>query len=128
MKLKSTLYWTSTALIAVAFATTGVLNLIENDHILTDMLHLGYSPYFMKILGFWKIMGAIAILLPKTIRLKEWAYAGMLFDLTGAAFSRMSLGDPVEMVIIPSLIAGLVITSWASRPVSKSEFSIVPMV
>lgn len=128
MKLKSTIYWVSTILIAIAFATTGVLNSIGNDHILTDMLHLGYPLYFMKILGFWKIMAAIAILLPKTIRLKEWAYAGMLFDLTGAAFSRMNIGDSLEQVIIPSLILSLVITSWASRPESKSQFSIVPMI
>ncbi|WP_027421273.1 DoxX family protein [Crocinitomix catalasitica] len=128
MKLKSTLYWVSTILIAGAFVTTGVLNSIGNEHISTDMIQLGYPLYFMKILGFWKIMAAIAILLPKTIRLKEWAYAGMLFDLSGASFSRISMGAPLEMIIIPTLILSLVITSWATRPKSKSEFSILPMI
>jgi len=82
----------------------------------------------MKILGFWKLMAAITILLPKTIRLKEWAYAGMLFDLSGAAFSRMSIGDPPQMIIVPLLIMGLVMISWVSRPESKSGFSIVSKI
>jgi hypothetical protein len=82
----------------------------------------------MTILGFWKLMAAITILLRKTIRLKEWAYAGMLFDLTGAAFSRMSIGDPVQTIIVPLLIMGVVVISWISRPESRSGFSIVSKI
>ncbi|MBK6263852.1 DoxX family protein [Marivirga sp. S37H4] len=128
MKLKSTLYWASTLLVVLVFTATGILNLMGNNHILTDILHLGFPTYIMKILGFWKVGAAISILLPKTVRLKEWAYAGMLFDLSGAAFSRMSIGDPAQMIIIPLLIMGLVVISWISRPESKSGFSIVPKI
>jgi hypothetical protein len=128
MKLKSTLYWVSTILVALVFTATGILNLIGNDHIFNDMLHLGFPTYIMTILGFWKLMAAITILLRKTIRLKEWAYAGMLFDLTGAAFSRMSIGDPVQTIIVPLLIMGVVVISWISRPESRSGFSIVSKI
>ena len=128
MKLKSTLHWVSTLLVALVFTATGILNLTGNDHILTDILHLGFPTYIMNILGFWKLMAVITILLPKTIRLKEWAYAGMLFDLSGAAFSRMSIGDPAQMIIIPLLIMGLVVISWISRPESKSGFSMISKI
>jgi hypothetical protein len=128
MKLKSTLYWVSTILVALVFTATGILNLIGNDHIFNDMLHLGFPTYIMTILGFWKLMAAITILLRKTIRLKEWAYAGMLFDLIGAAFSRMSIGDPVQTIIVPLLIMGVVVISWISRPESRSGFSIVSKI
>lgn len=128
MKLKSALYRVSTILVALIFTATGILNLIGNNHILTDILHLGFPTYIMTILGFWKLGAAITILLPKTIRLKEWAYAGMLFDLSGAAFSRMSIGDPAPSIIIPLFIIGLVITSWIGRPESKSAFSTVTKV
>lgn len=126
--MKSILYWVSTILVTLIYVATGILNLMGSDHILTDILHLGFPPYIMKILGFWKLMAAITILLPKTIRLKEWAYAGMLFDLSGAAFSRMSIGDPPQMIIVPLLIMGLVMISWVSRPESKSGFSIVSKI
>jgi uncharacterized membrane protein YphA (DoxX/SURF4 family) len=83
---------------------------------LAGMTHLGYPPYFMTILGVWKILGGIAVLLPRTPRLKEWAYAGMIFDLTGAAFSHAASGDPAGKVIAPLVLAGLVAASWALRP------------
>jgi uncharacterized membrane protein YphA (DoxX/SURF4 family) len=109
-------YWVATALAAVAFAVPGALNLARAPHIAHDMAQLGYPPYFMTILGTWKVLGAAAILLPRSPRLKEWAYAGMLFDLTGAAASRAAVGDPVSLVLVPLAIAGVVALSWALRP------------
>lgn len=122
MNGKSVLYWLTTALVALAFFVTGILNLIGNDHILNDIVHLGYPVYIMKLLGFWKLLAAIAILLPKTAVLKEWAYAGMLLDLSGAAFSRISVGDPPVTIIVPLLILALVVFSWASRSESRRLF------
>ena len=58
MNQKSTLYWARSALVALVFAATGILNLSGNEHILNDMLHLGFPTYFMKIIGFWKLMAA----------------------------------------------------------------------
>lgn len=110
------IYWVTTIFIAIAFFATGVGNLVPIAHIAQDMSHLGYPRYFLYILGVWKILAAITIVFPEVSRLKEWAYAGMIFDLTGAAFSRAASGDSIIMVIVPIAIAGLVAVSWALRP------------
>src|SRR5882762_6586194 len=114
-KIVKTIYWLSTSLIAIAFLITGIGNLLPMTHIKQDMFHLGYPSYFLIILGVWKILAAVAIVIPRTPRVKEWAYAGMIFDLTGAAFSRYSIGDSLEMIIIPLAIAVVVVTSWKTR-------------
>lgn len=119
MKRSSALYWATTAPLAVAFLVPGVGNLIHASHIASDMAHLGYPSYFLSILGCWKILGAITILLPGLPRLKEWAYAGMMFDLTGAAASRAAMKDGALMIAIPLLIASVALTSWWLRPSSR---------
>lgn len=112
-------YWIATGVATAAFAISGVANVLRVPHIAHDMAHLGYPDYFMSILGAWKILAAIAILSPGFPRLKEWAYAGMIFDLTGAAFSRAETHDDLVMVAVPLLIAGVVMTSWALRAKSR---------
>lgn len=109
-------YWIATTVAAIAFAVPGALNLIHAPHIVRDMIHLGYPSYFPTILGTWKLLGAVAILLPRQPRLKEWAYAGMIFDLTGAAASRAVTGDPTTTVLVPLVITAVVGMSWALRP------------
>lgn len=113
--LKTT-YWVTTIVIAITFFITGIGNFVPFEHIAQDMLHLGYPPYFLKILGIWKIFGAVAIIFPGIPRIRECAYAGMVFDLTGAAFSRSAAGDSVIMVIVPIAIVSLVAISWALGP------------
>ena len=84
---------------------------------------LGYPLYFFAILGFWKVLGAIAILAPRFPRLKEWAYAGIFFDLTGAAASVAAVGvygTYAFHIIAPLVIAGLTVASWALRPQSRT--------
>ncbi len=83
---------------------------------------LGYPMYFFAILGFWKVLGAIAILVPRFPRLKEWAYAGIFFDLTGAAASCAAVGGYGAYgfhVIAPLIITGFCVASWALRPESR---------
>ena len=109
-------YWAATGSAALAFAIPGAANLAHASHIAQDMAHLGYPAYFMTILGTWKILAAVTVLAPGFPRLKEWAYAGMIFDLTGAAVSRAAMGDGAILAIIPLLIASVVLTSWALRP------------
>lgn len=115
--------WVTTGSVALVFLGTGIGNLVPIDHIARDMAHLGYPPYFHVILGVWKLLGAAVILLSRMPRLREWAYAGMIFDLTGAAFSRFASGDTNLTIIIPLLIACLVIASWLLR--SQDIFTIV---
>jgi uncharacterized membrane protein YphA (DoxX/SURF4 family) len=80
---------------------------------------LGYPPYFVTILGFWKVAGAIAILVPRLPRLKEWAYAGIFFDLTGAAASSAAVHGGAFHILAPLIFAVLAIVSWALRPPSR---------
>lgn len=119
MKSNAILYWLVTGIVAIAFVGPGIGNLVHVPQIAGDMARLGYPSYFLNILGTWKILGAIAIMVPGFARIKEWAYAGMIFDLTGAAISRAVSGDGVGGVAPPLAIAALVIASWALRPQSR---------
>lgn len=116
MKTRLIIYWIATVLTALSFLSGGVGDLVQPASILEGMTHLGYPTYFTTILGVWKVLGAIVILAPRLPRLKEWAYAGMVFDLTGAAASHAATGDPVGKVVTPIAIMVVVIASWALRP------------
>ncbi len=102
-------YWIATVLIALLFAVPGAALLARVPHFVQDMTHLGYPGYFLMILGVWKVLGAATILAPRLPRLKEWAYAGMIFDATSASISRAAVGDDALKVIAPLAIAALVI-------------------
>jgi uncharacterized membrane protein len=108
-------YWSSTALVALAFGVGGIADLAHPASLVEIMKHLGYPAYFMSILGTWKVLGAIAVLAPASPRLKEWAYAGMVFDLTGASLSHAISGDAVANIATPLVLLALVATSWALR-------------
>jgi uncharacterized membrane protein YphA (DoxX/SURF4 family) len=110
------IHWITTGLAALAFLAPGIGNLAHVAHIVDDMARLGYPSYFLTILGTWKILGAIVIIVPGIPRVKEWAYAGMMFDLTGAALSRAATGDPLPLILGPLVVAGIVVASWALRP------------
>jgi uncharacterized membrane protein YphA (DoxX/SURF4 family) len=119
MNARSAGYWTTTILIALAFLTGGAVYLSRADFALSGMAELGYPAYFVTILGIWKVLGGLAILAPGLPRLKEWAYAGIAFDLTGAAFSHVAMGHPADKVIVPLVILGIAAASWALRPASR---------
>lgn len=128
-KGKDIAYWTTTILLAF-FMSGGVAQLMQyraNPHGVVP--GLGYPMYFFAILGVWKILGAIAILVPRYPRLKEWAYAGIFFDLTGAAVSCAAVGGYGAYgfhVIAPLMIAGLCVASWALRPASRKIGVVFP--
>ncbi len=119
MTIRRAMYAITTALAVLAFAGSGLANLLHATHVAEDMSHLGYPTYFMTILGTWKLLGALAISAPGLARAKEWAYAGMLFDLTGAAASRAAMADGPVLVLVPLLIAVVVAVSWATRPARR---------
>jgi uncharacterized membrane protein YphA (DoxX/SURF4 family) len=114
-------YWSTTGLAAFVFAAGGAFDLSHAAQADAGITHLGYPIYLGTLLGIWKLLGAAAIVAPRLPRLKEWAYAGMFFDLTGAAFSHASSGDPAAKVITPIVILGLVMASWALRPYRGAE-------
>ena len=119
MKGRTIGYWICTVLIAFAFLSGGVVDVMRQPQALEGMTHLGYPAYLMIILGVWKILGGIAILLPRFPLLKEWAYAGMIFDLTGASASHIAVGDDLRHILVPLVLAALVAASWALRPESR---------
>jgi uncharacterized membrane protein YphA (DoxX/SURF4 family) len=83
------------------------------------MSHLGYPAYFMTIIGLWYMLAAVAILAPRFPRLKEWAYAGLVFVYTGAAASRLAVGDPAVTLVGPIIFTALLAASWALRPLTR---------
>ena len=122
MKTKSIAYWVMTILVALPIGSGGVAQVARLQQNVDGFVHvLGYPLYFMTILGVWKILGAIAILVPRFPRLKEWAYAGIFFDLTGAAATWAAVGGPGEAlhIIAPLILTGFTMASWALRPESR---------
>lgn len=119
MNHKQIVFRMTTIAAVLVFAGSGVGNLIHHEHIAADMKVMGYPTYFMTILGMWKVAGALTIAVPGVPRLKEWAYAGMLIDLTSAMISRGVSGFGIEHVIPPLVVCALVLTSWALRPASR---------
>jgi uncharacterized membrane protein YphA (DoxX/SURF4 family) len=94
MKTRRIAYWITTGLTAFVFLSGGAADLARPGFLMEGMTRLGYPSYFVIILGVWKLLGGVAILAPRLPRLKEWAYAGMVLDLIGAAASHAAVGDP----------------------------------
>jgi hypothetical protein len=119
MNTHSAVYWTTTTLTAFAFLTGGAAYLFHADFAVAGVSALGYPAYVVTLLGAWKVLGSVAILAPRLPRLKEWAYAGIVFNLTGAAFSHAAMSHPAG-VIAPLVILGIVGASWALRPADRT--------
>jgi len=109
-------FWLSTALTALAFAGMGAADLGRAPAVVAGLAHLGYPAYLATILGVWKLLGAAAIVSPGLPRLKEWAYAGMFFDLTGAAASHAAVGGSAGQVTAPLVLLALAMASLTLRP------------
>ncbi|MAQ16370.1 MAG: hypothetical protein CMN30_16465 [Sandaracinus sp.] len=118
-KAKLAAYWITTALVAAAFLLGGFADITGAEPVLESMERLGYPVYFGVILGVWKLLGALAIVAPGTGRLKEWAYAGIAFDLTGAAASHAFAGDPAGEAVPALVLLVLAAASYALRPTSR---------
>jgi uncharacterized membrane protein YphA (DoxX/SURF4 family) len=119
MKTRLIAYWVTTGLTAFVFLSGGAADVAQPSFVMEGMTHLGYPAYFVTILGVWKVLGGVVVLAPRCPRLKEWAYAGMLFDLTGAAASHAAIGDPAGKIATPLILLGIVAASWALRPESR---------
>src|SRR5260221_4270919 len=109
-------YWVATGLLAAAFLAGGAAELSSAPAAVAATRSLGYPLYVLTILGVWKVLAVAALLSPRLPRLKEWAYAGIFFDLTGAAASHAFSGDPPEKIAIPLILLLIGAASWALRP------------
>ena len=115
-------FWVTTIFGPASFVIGGYLHLTRDPQVMATLAHLGYPAYFATILGTWKLLGATAIVVPGLPRLKELAYAGFFFDLTGAAATRAFVGDGVIDILAPLLFLALVAASWALRPTTPQLF------
>lgn len=120
MNTRNAVYWTATALTAFTFLTGGAAYIWRADFAVPGIIELGYPVYFITLLGIGKFLGGLVIVAPGLPRLKEWAYAGIVFDLTGAAFSHAAIGNPAAKIIVPLGLLGIAATSWALRPASRT--------
>lgn len=118
-RLRRPAYWTATAVIAAEFAVGGVTDILHLPPFAPALVQLGYPQYVGVILGIWKLLGVAAILAPGFPRLKEWAYAGMMFDLTGAAASYVATGGGAGNLVPPLVFIVFLVASWALRPPSR---------
>ena len=123
------IYWIATTWLALGMLSTGLVQLFkakEGQGGVDMITHLGYPVYLLTLLATWKILGVIALLIPKFPLLKEWAYAGFFFVMSGAIFSHMAVGDPVNELFPSTLLLVLTIVSWYFRPVDRKIIPVKP--
>lgn len=125
-KRNKIIYWIATIWLALGMLSTGIVQLIQMKEEAEMFNHLGYPIYLLTILGIWKILGTVVVLIPKFPLLKEWAYAGFFFVMTGAVFSHLAMGDGAKELFGPVLLIVLTVVSWYFRPEDRKLIPMVP--
>lgn len=123
-KTTKIIYWIATIWLSLGMLSTGIVQLIKMKEEAAMMTHLGYPLYFLTILGIWKVLGVVTVLIPKFPVLKEWAYAGFFFAMSGAVFSHLAMGDGAKDFFGPVLLLILTATSWYFRPADRKISSL----
>ena len=121
-KRNKIIYWIATIWLSLGMISTGVVQLFKTNAGqggLDMIIHLGYPAYLLTILGTWKILGVVALLIPKFPLLKEWAYAGFFFITSGAIFSHIAAGDKIVELVPGLLLLVLTVVSWYFRPAGR---------
>ncbi len=119
MRTKKISYWIATIWLSLGMLSTGIVQLLKMEQDVDRMAELQYPVYLLTLLGIWKILGVIAVLIPKTPVLKEWAYAGFFFAMSGAAFSHIMSGSPASEIFPSLLLLILTVVSWYFRPAGR---------
>ena len=112
-------YWIATLWLSLGMLSTGIVQLIKMEAEVNLFARLGYPAYLLTILGVWKILGVIAVLVPKFPILKEWAYAGFFFTMSGALISHFAVSDSAAEYFGPTLLLVLTALSWYFRPADR---------
>lgn len=118
-KRNKIIYWVATVWLALGMTSTAIAQLIKMEEEVTNFTDLGYPIYLMTLLGVWKLLGVIAILIPKYPLLKEWAYAGFFFAMSGAVISHIAVQDAAITLFGPILLLVLTVISWYFRPAER---------
>jgi uncharacterized membrane protein len=113
------IYWIATVWLAAGMLAGGLQQLLQVGGYVAILQHLGYPLYFMSIIGTWKILGVIAILIPRFRLLKEWAYAGFFFVMSGAVISHIAMGDSMKEIYASLSLLILTAISWYFRPTDR---------
>jgi len=122
-RFRTVAYWTATTILAVECVVGGVMASLRMQPFPGILRHLGYPPYLTSILGAWYLLAGPALVVPRLPRLKEWAYAGLIFNYTGALVSHLAAGDDAAALIAPIVFALLAVTSWALRSSPRRDLS-----
>jgi hypothetical protein len=126
-------YWACTLIVVFELLAGGLTDLVHGRTIVVVgppvvevITQLGYPVYVLTILGCWKLLGALALLVPRFPRLKEWAYAGTIFEMTGALASHVASGAYSITVLWAFIVTMLTFVSWALRPQSRILGTLFP--
>jgi len=122
-KRNKIIYWIATIWLALGMLSTGIVQLMRMEEEVASITQLGYPVYFLTILGVWKMLGVIIVLIPGFPLLKEWAYAGFFFAMTGAVASHLVVGDGATALFGPVLLLSLTGVSWYFRPAERKMVS-----
>jgi hypothetical protein len=120
-------YWSATLILSTECVVGGVMGGLQLSPFRDTAVDLGYPAYFMSILGFWYVAAGLILLVPRLPRLKEWAYAGLVINYTGAAASHIWTGDVAGKLLGPAVFLGLTAASWALRPPAPRECASSPI-
>lgn len=123
-KRNKIIYWITTLWLALGMLSTGIVQLMKIQEEVDNMTHLGYPLYLLTLLGIWKILGVGVVLIPKFTLLKEWAYAGFFFAMSGAVISHIAIDGFTGKVFPPLLLMILTVLSWYFRPDDRKIISI----
>lgn len=118
-KRNKIIYWVATLWLALGMVSTAIVQLIKMPEEVTNFTSLGFPLYLMAIIGTWKILGVVAVLIPKYTLLKEWAYAGFFFAMSGAVMAHLASGHGATELFGPSLLLVLTVVSWYFRPANR---------
>jgi hypothetical protein len=118
-KKNKIIYWVATLWLALGMVSTGIVQIIKMEEEVTNFTRLGFPLYLMAMMGIWKIAGVFAVLAPKLPLLKEWAYAGFFFAMSGAVYAHLVVGDGAQAVFGPALLLVLTVVSWYFRPADR---------
>ncbi|HMJ69001.1 MAG TPA: DoxX family protein [Cyclobacteriaceae bacterium] len=124
-KRNKIIYWVATLWLALGMTSTGIVQLLKVEGEIEFILRLGYPAYFLTLLGISKLLGVVAVLVPKFPLLKEWAYAGFFFTMIGALFSHVAMNSPVGEILPPVLLLTLTVLSWYFRPADRKVIPVI---
>lgn len=121
-KRNKIIYWVATLWLSLGMTSTGIVQLIRMDEEVAMITRLGYPAYILTLLGMAKVLGVVAVLLPRLPLVKEWAYAGFFFNMVGAIYSHVVTGSESTELFGPTLLLVLTAVSWYFRPAEKKKF------